>query len=45
MDFSKGCKTVLSLMENEPTKLSSAGDDSGSSSEGYHSEPESDETK
>jgi hypothetical protein len=36
-------------MENEPTKISSSTSsidcDSGNSSEGYHSEPESDETK
>lgn len=43
MDFTKGCKTVVSLMERrEPT----IADDAGSSgSEGYHSEPEADEAK
>lgn len=42
MDFTKGCKTVVSLMERREPKVA---DDSGSTSEGYHSEPEADEKK
>lgn len=43
MDFSRGCKSVLSLMDAEVT--TSNGEDSGSGSDGYHSESETDERK
>lgn len=41
MEFSRGCKSVLSLMDGEVSIV----DDSGSGSDGYHSEPEADERK
>lgn len=44
MDFSRGCKSVLSLMDAEVENSASI-DDSGSGSDGYHSEPEADERK
>jgi hypothetical protein len=43
MDFSRGCKSVLSLMDGEVGNVNS--EDSGSGSDGYHSEPESDEKR
>ena len=43
MDFSRGCKSVLSLMTDEVTNLN--GEDSSSGSDGYQSETESDEQK
>lgn len=43
MDFSRGCKSVLSLMETDVTSTNT--EDSGSGSDGYHSESETDERK
>ncbi|CRK92090.1 CLUMA_CG005657, isoform A [Clunio marinus] len=43
MDFSRGCKSVMSLMNNEDS--SESVEDAGSASDGYHSETESDERK
>jgi hypothetical protein len=44
MDFSRGCKSVLSLMDTGDAN-SVCAEDSGSGSDGYHSESENDEQK